>query len=342
MNLKDILNHLINKQDLRQDEVYSVFQSIMSGELTNAQIAGLMVALRMKGETHEEITGAARAMREKAIKISIPLENDEPLVDVVGTGGDGAKTFNISTASAFVVAAAGIKVAKHGNRSVSSKSGSADVLESLEVNLNLSPEQVALAVQKINIGFLFAQKLHPAMKYAAPVRKELGVRSIFNLLGPLSNPAGANVLLLGVYEKQKVLPFAKALKELGAKRAWVVYGAGEMDELSQLGDNYVANFNGENIEEMLINPMDIGMAKCAEDDIKGGEPPYNAMIIKEIFSGKKGAKMDIVALNAGAAIYLAGKAGSLKEGVEKAYDLMLSGKAMEKLNELVRFSKEYV
>jgi len=342
MNLKDILNHLINKQDLRQDEVYAVFNAIMSGELTNAQIAGLIVALRMKGETPEEITGAAKAMRQNAISISVPLEKNEPLVDVVGTGGDGAKTFNISTASAFVVAAAGIKVAKHGNRSVSSKSGSADVLEALGVNLNLPPEQVGLAVKTINIGFLFAQKLHPAMKYAAPVRKELGIRSIFNLLGPLSNPAMANIILLGVYEKQKVFPFAKALKELGAKKAWVVFGAGSMDELSQLGDNYVVSFDGEKIEEMNINPEDIGMEKCAEDDIKGGEPLYNAQIIQEIFSGKKGPKMDIVALNAGAAIYLAGKAESLKDGVNNAYNLMIFGKAKEKLNELVRFSKEYV
>jgi anthranilate phosphoribosyltransferase len=342
MNLKEILNQLINRQDLKESEVCAVFHSIMSGEVTNAQIAGLIVALRMKGETPEEITGAARAMRQKAISISVPLEKNEPLVDVVGTGGDSAKSFNISTASAFVVAAAGIKVAKHGNRSVSSKSGSADVLEALDVNLNLSPEQVSLAIKTINIGFLFAQKLHPAMKYAAPVRKELGIRSIFNLLGPLSNPAEANTLLLGVYEKQKVLPFAKALKDLGAKKAWVVFGAGGMDELSQLGDNYVASYNGEKIEELIVNPRDIGMPACSEGDIKGGEPLYNAQIIKEIFSGKKGHKMDIVALNSGAAIFLSGKTASLKDGVEKAYNLMLSGKAMKKLDELVRFSKEYV
>lgn len=342
MEFRDLLNKLVSFESLSKQEIFDLFNQLMDGVLSNTQIASLLVALRMKGETSEEITGAALAMREKAIRIPVEVTADEPLVDIVGTGGDATLTFNISTASAFVVAAGGVKVAKHGNRSVSSKSGSADVLEALGVNINVSPEVVSLAVNKIGIGFLFAQRLHPAMKHAAPVRKELGIRSIFNLLGPLSNPAYPNTFLLGVYDRDKVKVFAQALKDMGVKKAFVVHGAGGMDELSNIGENYVCYFDGYEINEMTINPVEFGLPIYTLEEIRGGEPSENAKIILEIFSGKRDGKMDIVALNSGAALYLAGKCNTLREGIELAYNIILSGKAMDKLNELIRFSKEYV
>jgi len=336
--LKRAISDVVSRKDLSQAEISSVMEIIMEGEATPAQIGALLTGLRMKGETVDEIAGAAKVMREKAVRIHVNLSHGEPLVDTCGTGGDGAHTFNVSTTAAFVVAGAGVKVAKHGNRSVSSRSGSADVLEALGVNLALSPEDVARAVETIGMGFMFAPALHPAMKYAIGPRREIGIRTIFNVLGPLTNPAWANVQLLGVYDPVLTRPLAEVLGRLGSKRAWVVHGEGGLDELSLLGKSVVAQWDKNEVKEFVIRPEDAGLKPCKVEDLMGGDAEKNARILKDIISGEKGPKRDMVLLNAGAAIYLADRAKSLKEGVLLAAESIDSMEAMKKLEALKAFS----
>jgi len=335
---KKAISDVVSRKDLSQAEISSVMEIIMEGEATPAQIGAFITGLRMKGETVDEITGAAKVMREKAIRIHVNLSPGESLVDTCGTGGDGAQTFNISTTAAFVVAGAGVKVAKHGNRSVSSRSGSADVLEALGVNLALSPEDVARAVETIGMGFMFAPALHPAMKYAIGPRREIGIRTIFNVLGPLTNPAWANVQLLGIYDPMLTRPLAEVLGRLGSKRAWVVHGEGGLDELSLLGKSVVAQWDKNEVKEFVIKPEDAGLNPCKAEDMRGGDAEKNAEILKGILSGKTGPKRDMVLLNAGAAIFLADRAKSLKEGVVLAAESIDSMEAMKKLEALKAFS----
>ena len=337
--IKEVISKAVRRIHLKEQEMIKVMHVIMEGGATPAQISALLVALRMKGETVSEITAAAKVMREKAERIHVRLTHGEPLLDTCGTGGDGAQTFNVSTVSAFVVAGSGIKVAKHGNRSVSSKSGSADVLERLGLNLSMSPEAVQKAIEDIGIGFLFAPALHPAMKYAIGPRKEIGIRTIFNVLGPLTNPAGANMQILGVYSSELVLPLAEVLGRLGSKKAWVVHGAGGIDELSLMGESLVAEWDGKGVIEKKITPGDVGLMSCSPEDLKGGEPEENAKIMSDILAGEKGPKRDMVLLNAGAAIYLSGKAATLEEGIKKAEESIDSGMAMKKLSDLIKFGK---
>ncbi|MEA1990598.1 MAG: anthranilate phosphoribosyltransferase [Thermodesulfobacteriota bacterium] len=336
--LKKAISDVVSRKDLSQAEISSVMEIIMEGEATPAQIGALLTGLRMKGETVDEIAGAAKVMREKAVRIHVNLSRGESLVDTCGTGGDGAQTFNVSTTAAFVVAGAGVKVAKHGNRSVSSRSGSADVLEALGVNLALSPEDVARAVETIGMGFMFAPALHPAMKYAIGPRREIGIRTIFNVLGPLTNPAWANVQVLGVYDPVLTRPLAEVLGRLGSKRAWVVHGEGGLDELSLLGKSVVAQWDKNEVKEFVIRPEDAGLKPCKAEDLKGGDAEENAEILKGILSGKTGPKRDMVLLNAGAAIFLADRAKSLREGVVLAAESIDSMEAMKKLEALKAFS----
>ncbi len=337
--IKKAISNVVSHHHLSRYEMIQVMDELMDGRCTQAQIGGLLIGLRMKGETVEEITGAAHVMREKAVRIPVRLEKGEPLVDTCGTGGDGASTFNVSTTSAFVVAGAGIKVAKHGNRSVSSKSGSADVLEAVGISLDMSPEQVAEAIEKIGIGFLFAPSLHPAMKHAIGPRRELGVRTIFNVLGPLTNPAGANVQLLGVFDPKLAPVLAEVLGKMGARQAWVVHGHGGLDELSLTGPNVVAHWDGEKVEELAITPEDAGLAPCSIEDLSGGNPEENAAILMDILEGQPGPKRDMVLMNSGAAIYLAGMADSFKRGVELAAESIDSGAALGKLEDLKNYKK---
>lgn len=336
--LKKAISDVVSRKNLSQTEISSVMEIIMEGEATPAQIGALLTGLRMKGETVDEIAGAAEVMRKKALRIHINLSHGEPLVDTCGTGGDGAQTFNVSTTAAFVVAGVGVKVAKHGNRSVSSRSGSADVLEALGVNLALSSEDVARAVETIGMGFMFAPALHPAMKYAIGPRREIGIRTIFNVLGPLTNPAWANVQLLGVYDPMLTRPLAEVLGRLGSKRAWVVHGEGGLDELSLLGKSVVAQWDKNEVKEFVIRPEDAGLKPCKVEDLKGGDAEENAEILKGILLGKTGPKRDMVLLNAGAAIFLADKAKSLKEGMVLAAESIDSMEAMKKLEALKAFS----
>ncbi len=336
--LKKAISDVVSRKDLSQAEISSVMEIIMEGEATPAQIGAFITGLRMKGETVDEITGAAKVMREKAIRIHVNLSPGESLVDTCGTGGDGAQTFNVSTTAAFVVAGAGVKVAKHGNRSVSSRSGSADVLEAMGVNLALSPEDVARAVETMGMGFMFAPALHPAMKYAIGPRREIGIRTIFNVLGPLTNPAWANVQLLGIYDPMLTRSLAEVLGRLGSKRAWVVHGEGGLDELSLLGKSYVAQWDKNEVKEFVIRPEDAGLNPCKAEDLRGGDAEKNAEILKGILSGKTGPKRDMVLLNAGAAIFLADRAKSLKEGVVLAAESIDSMEAMKKLEALKAFS----
>ncbi len=337
--IKKAIEKILNRHDLSQQEMAQVMEELMEGRCTPAQIGAFLTGLRMKGESVEEIVGAASVMREKAVKIPVNLGPDEPLVDTCGTGGDGASTFNVSTTSAFVVAGAGIKVAKHGNRSVSSRSGSADVLEALGVPLDMSPEEVAGAIEEAGIGFLFAPNLHPAMKHAIGPRRELGVRTIFNVLGPLTNPAGANVQLMGVFDPELTPVLAEVLGKMGARRAWVVHGHGGLDELSLAGPSIVSEWNGESVMKMSVHPEDAGLGTYSTEEVAGGTPEENAEILVKILQGEKGAKRDVVLLNAGAAIYLAGRASSLEEGVGLAAESIDSGAALEKLQYLKNYKK---
>ncbi|PNR99160.1 anthranilate phosphoribosyltransferase [Petrotoga miotherma DSM 10691] len=329
------LQKVVKGENLSLDEMEQAMEMIMEGKVTHSQLSGFLVALHMKGETVEEITASAKVMKEKATPISI--ESGE-LMDTCGTGGDAKGTFNISTAVSFILAAAGVVVAKHGNRSVSSKSGSADVLESLGVNISLPPSSIERCLKEINIAFLFAQDFHKATKHAAVPRKELGIRTIFNVLGPLTNPANVKYQLMGIYDPNLVYPIAEVLNNLGVKRAMVVHGSEGIDEFSLSGKNKVAFLNEGKIEKLEISPEDLGLKKCIIQEIQGGSAEENRRIILNIFNGEMGPKRDVVVLNSAAGLYVANKVNSLEKGISYAQEIIDSGKAMKKLEEMVEFT----
>jgi anthranilate phosphoribosyltransferase len=333
------LAELMEGRDLSQEGARDVMRSIMDGEATPAQIGAFLVALRIKGETADEIAGCAEAMREHVLVVR-PARTD--LVDTAGTGGDGAGTFNISTAAALVAAAAGAGVAKHGNRAVSSSSGSADVLEALGFNLELPPETIARSIDELGFGFLFAPTHHPAMRHAAPVRRDLATRTVFNVLGPLTNPAGARAQVVGVYAPELVPTIAEVLARLGAERAFVVHGAAGVDELSPAGSNLVCEVANGQVRRREIDPLDLGIDRCAPEELGGGDPADNAETIRRIFSGAEGGKRDAVLLNAAGAIAAGGLARDLGEGVGLAREAIDSGAAGERLEALIAFSREPV
>jgi anthranilate phosphoribosyltransferase len=331
--LKEALKRLMLGGSLDERQMAEAVGAIMDGEATGPQIAAFLVALRVKGETIEEITGAARAMRERMTRIDVERR---PLIDTCGTGGDGAGTFNISTAVGFVVAAGGIAVAKHGNRAISSRSGSADVLTALGVDIGADAATVTRCIEEIGIGFLFAPACHPAMKNATPIRRELGVRTIFNVLGPLTNPAGAKVQLLGVFDRDLVRPMAESLARLGSSRAWVVHGADGLDELTVCDVSYVAELSGGEVREMTIAPEDVGLQRSYGEGLHGGTPAENAKIMRELLGGERqGPLHDVVALNAGAAFYVAGATADLEAGVGRAQEIMAGGEPLRILDRLV-------
>jgi len=330
--IQEAISKLIEKEDLSLDEATTVMDEIMSGKATDAQIAGFLVALRLKGETIDEITACASVMRKKASRIK--PKNQDQLLDVVGTGGDKSGTFNISTAAAIVTAAAGIPVAKHGNKGVSSKSGSADVLTALGINIDLDPKQVEKCIDEVGIGYMFAPKFHGAMKYAIGPRKELAVRTIFNILGPLTNPAEAPYELMGVFDESLVEPLAEVLGKLGCKHALVVHGNG-LDEISIEAPTKVAEYKDNHVTTYEIKPSDFNIKLAELKEIQGNSPEENAKIILDILNQKeKGPKRDVVLLNAGAAIYVAGKADSIQAGIDIAKNSIDSGKALETFNNL--------
>ncbi|MCX5900436.1 MAG: anthranilate phosphoribosyltransferase [Proteobacteria bacterium] len=333
----DALKKLADHLHLTEDEMTAAMNEIMEGACTDAQIACFLTALRLKGETADEITAAARVMRQKAL--SVPVKNRAGLVDIVGTGGDGAHTFNISTAAAFVACGAGLRVAKHGNRSVSSRSGSADVMEKLGVIIDLTPESVGRCIDEIGMGFLFAPKFHLAMKYATPVRREIGIRTLFNMLGPLTNPADADIQLIGVYDERLCAVFAGVLERLGRKRALIVHGMDGLDELSLSAETEVYDLSPSGIVSYRVRPEDAGLARAAFDSVRGGDAAENAAIIVDIFKGKPGPCRDMVLLNAGAALMAGGRAATLREGAAIAADVIDSGRALRKLAELKEFSR---
>ncbi len=326
---------LLEGHDLSRAEARAVMGEIMRGEATPAQMGGFLVALRAKGEAVEEIAGCAEAMREHVLPVH---SRREDIVDVVGTGGDGARTFNISTTAAIVAAAAGAAVAKHGNRAVSSVSGSADVLEALGFTLEQPPERIAASIDRLGFGFMFAPAHHPAMRHAAPVRRELGTRTVFNVLGPLTNPAGARAGVFGVYSPELVRTLADVLAALGARRAFVVHGAHGIDELSPAGPNAVCEVVDGSVRERTIDPRDLGIERCGPDELMGGTAEENARTTREILAGVAGGKRDAVLLNAAGAIAAAGHAADLREGLALAADAIDSGRAGERLEQLVRFS----
>jgi len=337
--IQSAISELMDGRDLSQEDAREVMNSIMAGGATPAQIGAFLVALRIKGETADEIAGCAEAMREHVLVVR-PARTD--LVDTAGTGGDGARTFNISTAAALVAAAAGAGVAKHGNRAVSSSSGSADVLEALGFNLELPPETIARSIDELGFGFLFAPTHHPAMRHAAPVRRELATRTVFNVLGPLTNPAGARAQVVGVYAPELVPTIADVLARLGAERAFVVHGAAGVDELSPAGPNLVCEVANGQVRRREIDPLDLGIDRCAPEELGGGDPADNAETIRSIFSGAEGGKRDAVLLNAAGAIAAGGLARDLGEGVGLAREAIDSGAAGERLEALIAFSWEPV
>lgn len=334
--IKEAILKLSKKENLNYEEAKEVMNEIMSGKATAVQMSSYLTALSMKGETIEEITGSAAGMRANCIKL---LHNMEVL-EIVGTGGDNSNSFNISTASAIVIAAGGVAVAKHGNRAASSKCGAADVLEELGININISPEKSCEILSKINICFLFAQNYHIAMKYVAPVRKELGIRTVFNILGPLSNPAGANIELMGVYDESLIEPLAKVMQNLGVKRGMVVYGTDKIDEISMSSETKVCEIlDKENLKSYTISPKDFGYDFCDKKELEGGSVKENAEIIRNIFNLKdNGAKRKAVCMNAGAGFYIAKKVKNIKEGVQMAENLIDEKKAFEKLEDFIKES----
>ena len=330
MNISEAIKAVISKQNLNESEMHDVMNSIMTGQTTDAQIGAFLVGLSMKGETIEEITASAKVMR--ALATSVELSSNDYLVDTCGTGGDGLGLFNISTASAFVVAAAGGKVAKHGNRSISSKSGSADVLEAAGINLNISPKLISQCIEEIGLGFMFAPAHHSAMKHAIGPRKELAVRTIFNVLGPLTNPAKAPNQIMGVYDKSLVEPIANVLKGLNSRHVMVVHSEDGLDEFSIANTTYVAELKDNNISTYTVHPGDFGLEEGNLDSIKAENAEQSLALINEAFSGKKGVARDIIALNAGAAIYVSGLVSSFDEGVTQANQILSDGSAQDKLD----------
>ncbi len=333
MIFQTALHSLVRGNSLTENEMVSAMTLIMEGEVSDSQLAAFLTALHIKGESVSEIVGAARVMRAKAEKLNIKAT---PLVDTCGTGGDGADTFNISTTSALVTAGAGVNIAKHGNRAVSSRSGSADVLKCLGVNLNANLSTVKRCVDEVGIGFLFAPLMHKAMKHAAGVRKELGFRTIFNLLGPLTNPANAHSQVLGVFDAKWVQPVAEVLKSLGCAHALVVHGSDGLDEITLTGESLVSELKNGEVLNYSFEPEKLGFKRCSSDDLKGGTPEENAEIIQAILNGERGPKRDIVVLNSAAAIYVSGKCDSIELGIQLAVDSIESGKALEKLEDLCR------
>ena len=348
--IKAAIAKLVERQDLNELEMIDAMNQIMGGEATPAQIGAFITALRMKGETIPEIIGAARVMRSRATPIRVgavvDIDRDEinidreTILDTCGTGGSGTRSFNISTTVAIVVAACGAKVAKHGNRSISSACGSADVLEKLGVKLDISPEIVAECIEKIGVGFLFAPALHGAMKYAIGPRREIGIRTIFNILGPLTNPAGADRQVLGVYREDLVEPLAKVLLSLGCQRGFVVHGADGMDEITLTGRTLVAAISGNTVELQQITPEQFNFKRCRLEDLQGGDAEENAAIIKTILAGKSGPKLDIVLLNSAYALVAAGLVSDVDGGIETARDAITSGRAKAVLDGLVRMTNQ--
>ncbi len=332
--IKEAIIKLTNKEDLSYEEAKAVMNEIMSGEASDVQKSAYLTALTMKGETIDEITGSAEEMRNHAVQLS----HEGDVLEIVGTGGDKSDSFNISTTSSLVIASAGVPVAKHGNRAASSKSGAADVLESLGVNITISPEKSAELLQDIGICFLFAQSYHTAMKYVGPIRKELGIRTIFNILGPLANPASANLQVMGVYDESLVEPLAKVLSNLGVKRALVVYGQDRLDEISASAETSVCEVKDGTFKSYTISPEQFGLTRCKKEELTGGTPDENAAITKAVLAGEQGARRTAVVLNAGAGLYVAGKADSIEAGVRLAEELIDSGKAEKKLEEFVKYS----
>ena len=333
--IKEAIIALSKKQDLTYEQAEAVMNEIMSGEATDVQKAAYLTALSLKGETIDEITASAAGMRAHCIK----LLHDLDVLEIVGTGGDGSNSFNISTTASLVIAAGGVPVVKHGNRAASSKSGAADVLEALGVNITISPEKSAELLKEIGICFLFAQNYHIAMKYVAPIRRELGIRTVFNILGPLSNPAGANMELMGVYDEALVEPLAQVMAKLGVKKGMVVYGQEKLDEISMCAPTSVCEIRDGWFQSYEITPEQFGYTRCDKDALTGGTPQENAQITKDILSGsERGAKRCAVCLNAGAALYIAGKTQTMEEGVRMAEQLIDSGAALKKLEEFVEKS----
>ena len=334
--IREAIARLVERADLEQGEAEAVMHEIMSGEATPVQIGAFATALRMKGETAAEIAGCARAMRAKCVRV---VTATKPLMDTCGTGGDGAGTFNVSTAVALVIAGAGVPVAKHGNRSVSSRCGSADVLEALGVKIDLRPEEMARCIDEAGIGFLFAPLLHPAMKHAALPRREIGIRTIFNILGPLTNPASASSQLLGVYDPGLVETMAEVLDMLGVHSALVVHGAGGLDELSLSGTNRVARLQDGRVDSFHVDPRALGLPPAGPADIRGGSPEDNAAMMKAVLGGERGAVRDTVLLNAAAGLVAAERAGGFEEGLGLAVRSIDSGAALGKLDSLVNLTR---
>lgn len=330
--IQEAIAQLVEGKDLSQEMAEQCMNEIMSGEVSQMCMASYLTALRLKGESIDEIVASAKGMRNHATY----LNHEGDVLEIVGTGGDEAYSFNISTTAGIVVAAAGIPVAKHGNRSVSSKCGAADVLEALGVNITIEPEKMEQVLKQENIAFMFAQTYHKAMRFVAPVRKELGIRTIFNILGPLANPAKANLQLMGVYSEELVRSMAEVLSQLGVKRGMVVYGTDRLDEISISAPTKVCEIKDSTLTEYEITPEQFGISRATKADTEGGDPAENAKITRAIFAGEKSPKRDAVVLNAGAAIYIAGKADSMEEGVKKAQEIIDSGKAAEKLEAFVK------
>ena len=339
--IKEAIVKIVNKEDLTYDEAYTVMNEIMSGETTPTQNAAFLAALSTKSakaETSDEIAGCAKAMRDHATKVETGMD----VLEIVGTGGDGAQSFNISTVSALVCAAGGVKVAKHGNRAASSKCGTADCLEALGVNIDQSPEMCVKLLKEVGMCFFFAQKYHTSMKYVGPIRKELGFRTVFNILGPLTNPAVPSMQLLGVYDEYLIEPLARVLMSLGVKRGMVVYGTDKLDEISLSAPTRVCEFKDGWYKVYTIEPEMFGMEKCTKDDLKGGDPAENAQIVRDLLDGQKGHKRNTVLLNAGAGLYIAGKADSFEDGVKLAGELLDSGKVKETLEKFIKISNEEI
>ncbi|MPZ74915.1 MAG: anthranilate phosphoribosyltransferase [Deltaproteobacteria bacterium] len=335
MKIREAIENLVNRNNLSEAETIDVMSQIMTGEATPLQVASFLTALRMKGETVEEITGAARVMREKAHRVQV---GSKTVLDTCGTGGDQKGSFNISTTAAFVVAGAGVDVAKHGNRSVSGQSGSADVLAALGVNIDAPKERVEACIQTIGIGFLFAPLLHEAMKYAVQPRRDIGIRTIFNLLGPLTNPAMAKYQLIGLYSGELLVVIAHVLKNLGSARAMVVHGMEGLDEISLCGPTKVAELRDGQVKEYTVEPKDMGLKRCRLEELHGGSPDESAAIVQGVLRGNKGPARDVVLLNSGAALYVSGKAAALEQGMHFAADSIDSGRARQKLEQLVQMT----
>ena len=335
--IKEAIVKIVNKEDLTYDEAYAVMNEIMGGETTSTQNAAFLAALSTKSakaETTDEIAGCAAAMREHAVQVKTGMD----VFEIVGTGGDNAQSFNISTTSALVAAAGGMKVAKHGNRAASSLCGTADCLEALGVNIDQSPEKCVELLNKAGMCFFFAQKYHTSMKYVGPIRKELGFRTVFNILGPLTNPGSPAMQLLGVYDEYLVEPLAQVLVSLGVKRGMVVYGMDKLDEISMSAPTKICEIKDGWFRTTVISPEDFGFERCTKEDLKGGTPGENAKIVRDILGGQKDHKRNAVLMNAGASLYIGGKADSMKEGIELAAKIIDSGKALETLDKLIEVS----